>query len=151
VEEVGKLLPAIFKKQMRREEARVVEVLGPFWVRVAGRGIAEHSRPIAFVTGTLTLETSCPAWAAQLWQMQEDIRTKINGFLGCPVVKKVDVRLALNLERSRQEALRNGYPVHQTTKPNGTGRSLNITSKTGAPNLARSRAKMTGRSESRVD
>jgi hypothetical protein len=150
VEEVGKLLPAIFKKQMRREDARVVEILGPCWFRVAGRGIAEHSRPTAFVTGTLTLETPCPAWAAQLWQMAEEIRAKINCFLGCPVVKKLEVRLALNLDRSKREGLRSGYPVGETTKHNGIGGALKITPKT-LPGLARSKAKTTESSEGRMD
>lgn len=99
MEEIGKLLPSIFKNQFRREDARVVEVLGPLWARVAGRSIAEHSRPLTFVTGTLTLATTCPTWAAQLRQMTEEIRGEINRFLGCLVVKKLRVQLVSSVPK----------------------------------------------------
>ena len=109
MEEVGKLLPTIFRRQMRRENAHIVEILGPLWMRVAGKEIAEHSRPVEFAAGTLTLGTSCPSWAAQLRLMTEELRAEINKFLGCTVVKKLQVRLAVNLERSDAAAPRDGF------------------------------------------
>ena len=96
MEEVGKLLPRIFKRQMRREDAQLIEILGPLWLRAAGKGIAENSRPIAFVAGTLTLETTCPTWASQLLQMAQELRGEINDFLGCPVVKKLEIKILPN-------------------------------------------------------
>lgn len=97
MEELGKLLPAFFKRHWGREDARIIEILGPLWPRVAGRGIAENSIPAEFAGGTLTLETTCASWAVQLRQMSEEIRSGINRTMGRPVVKKIQVRLAPNL------------------------------------------------------
>lgn len=100
VEEVGKILPAIFKRQVRRENPRLVEILSPLWPRVAGRSISEHSRPITFGAGTLTLATPCSTWATELRQISEEIRAEINSFLGSPVVKKLRVRLVADVPQA---------------------------------------------------
>lgn len=92
MDEIGKILPAAFKAQVRRADAALVEILAPLWPRVVGRGIAQQVRPVAFAAGTLTLATACPTWAAQLRQMAEEIRAQINNFLGSPVVKKLRVQ-----------------------------------------------------------
>jgi len=92
MEEIGKLLPAIFKSQIRRADPPLLEILTPLWPRVAGKAIAEYSRPIVFTGGRLTLGCSCPCWTAQLRQMSEEIRAKINGFLGSAIVKTLKVR-----------------------------------------------------------
>jgi predicted nucleic acid-binding Zn ribbon protein len=105
MEAVGNLLPAIFKKQMRRHETRVVDLLIPFWQKAAGRGIAENSTPVHFVAGTLTLETTCPTWAIQLRNMTEEIRAGINDFMGAPIVKKIRVQLAPTLGQREPEIM----------------------------------------------
>ncbi len=97
VEEIGKSLPVLFKHHVRRAEPQLAEVLEPLWARVAGRAIAEHSRPVAFGSGALTLEASCETWAAQLRQMHAQIAEAVNGFLGAPVVKALEVRVARDL------------------------------------------------------
>ena len=98
VEEIGKLLPAIFKRQVRRNDPKVVEILSPLWTRVVGKGIASQSRPTAFEAGTLTLVTSCPTWAAQLRQMSEEVRAQVNNYLGGAIVKKLRVRIMLKAD-----------------------------------------------------
>jgi hypothetical protein len=97
MEAVGKLLPAIFKRQMRRDETRVVDLLIPFWQSAAGRGIAENSAPVHFEAGILTLETPCPTWAIQLRLMTEEIRAGINNFMGAPIVKSLRIQLTPKL------------------------------------------------------
>lgn len=92
MEEIGKILPAVFKKQVRRAQPPLVELLAPLWPQVVGKAIAQQSRPVAFGAGTLTLGAFCLSWAAQLRQMAEEIRAEINSFLGSPVVKKVRVQ-----------------------------------------------------------
>ncbi len=92
VEEVGKILPSILGRHVNRGDSRLVEVLTALWPRAVGQGIAQHSRPVTFVSGTLTLATACPSWAAQLGQMSEEVRAEINSFLGRPVVRKLRVR-----------------------------------------------------------
>ena len=106
MEEIGKILPALFKVQVRRANPRLVEILAPLWPRVAGKPIAQHSRPIAFGFGTLTLATPCPSWAAQLRQMAEELRAEINSFLGGPVVKQLRVQYVLNPDWSQHPELR---------------------------------------------
>jgi hypothetical protein len=92
VDEIGKILPSLFRKQIRREEPHLLEILVPLWPRIAGRSIAEHSQPSGFVAGVLTLNADCATWCNQLKFMAEEIRTKINSFLGQPIVKKLRIK-----------------------------------------------------------
>lgn len=73
-------------------------VLTSLWPKVAGKPIASHSRPVSFEGGTLTLVTHCPSWAAQLRQMAEELRAKINSFLGARVVKTLRIEHLPELE-----------------------------------------------------
>ena len=91
MEEVGKILPGVFKSQIRRADPPLVELLTPFWPRVAGKAIARFSRPLAFESGILTLGCSCLSWTAQLRGMREEVRAKINDFLGGVIVKTLKV------------------------------------------------------------
>ena len=88
MDEIGKLLPTLLKKEMRRPEPRILEVLVPLWPRIAGKAMAQHTRPASFELGTLTLHTNCPTWALQLRQMSEEIRSKVNSVLGRETVKE---------------------------------------------------------------
>jgi hypothetical protein len=92
VEEVGRILPSVVGRHMQGIGPRLVQVLSALWPRAVGKGIAEHSRPVSFLSGTLTLATACPSWATQLGQMREEVRAGINGFLGQPLVRNVRVR-----------------------------------------------------------
>ena len=93
MEQVGKILPAVFRKRGRLGEPTLVDVLAPLWARAVGKPIAQHSRPVAFEAGTLTLVSGCPSWTAQLGLMAEEIRAEINSFLGTPAVKRLRVQL----------------------------------------------------------
>ena len=92
MEEIGKILPAVFKTQVRRADPPLVELLTPLWPRVVGKAIARCSHPLGFSEGVLTLAVSCPSWTTQLRELREEIRAKINTFLGGPIVKKLNVR-----------------------------------------------------------
>ena len=94
MEEIGKSLPAVFKRQLRKPGNQLAEILAPLWARAAGRAIAEHSRPASFADGTLTLEADSYTWAAQLRLMREQILEKVNAFLGAPVVKELEVAVS---------------------------------------------------------
>ena len=98
MEEIVKILPGLFRRQLQRADARVVEVLAPLWPHVAGEPMAERSRPVAFASGTLTLATDCSSWNTQLRQMAEEIRAEINSFLGRPVVKHIRVQRVARLD-----------------------------------------------------
>lgn len=103
MEEIGKTLPAVFKRHVRGTNPQLVEILAPLWGRVAGKGIAEHSRPVAFWSGTLTLATPCATWAAQLRQLEGEIVEAVNAFLGEAVVKKLEVKFVADGARSKNE------------------------------------------------
>jgi len=92
VEQVGKILPVVFRKRAYLGEPKLLDVLRPLWGRVVGKPIAQHARPVAFEAGTLTLVSGCPSWTAQLRLMAEEIRAQINSFLGAPVVKRLRVQ-----------------------------------------------------------
>ena len=92
MEEISKILPLIFKKQVQRSQPRLIEILAPLWPQIAGKPMARHSKPVAFEDGTLTLESDCSTWSAQLGLMAEEIKTEVNGYLGVSVLRKLQVR-----------------------------------------------------------
>lgn len=104
MEEIGKILPAVFKVQVRRSDPALLEILVPLWPRVVGKGIAQQARPVTFAAGTLTLATTCPTWAAQLRHLAEEIRAQINNYLGSPIVKKLRVEHLPQMESAEQPA-----------------------------------------------
>jgi len=93
LEGIAKLLPAALRQHLLRSNASMVEVLNSLWVSMVGRGIARQCRPVDFSAGTLTIVTSCPNWAVQFRQLNEEIRRNINKVLGSEMVKKMRVRL----------------------------------------------------------
>ena len=125
MEEVGKILPSLFRRQVRRENAALADLLAPFWARVVGKAIAQHSRPTAFMNGTLTLTTSCSSWAVPLRQMAEEIRAEINSFLGSCVVKRIRVKY-VPVDALEETAVAARVPPVETVAaepswPEGTG------------------------------
>ena len=94
MDEIGKVLPALFKKQIGRSEPHLLEILTPLWPRIVGRIMAEHSQPATFACGMLTLCTDSATWAVQLRHMTEEIRGGVNKFLGQAIVKKLRIKTA---------------------------------------------------------
>ena len=94
MDEIGKVLPALFKKQIGRSEPHLLDILVPLWPRIVGRIMAEHSQPAAFASGLLTLNTDSATWAVQLRHMTEEIRGGVNKFLGRAIVKKLRIKTA---------------------------------------------------------
>jgi len=97
VYEVAKILPSIFKTQVQRVDPPLVEILMPLWPKVAGAAIAQQSQPDAFAAGTLTLAAADPGWAKALTAMREELREKINAYLGRPVVRSLRIRKVMKL------------------------------------------------------
>ena len=106
MEEIGKILPAVFKAQVRRADPALVEILVPLWTRIVGKGIAQQARPVTFAAGTLTLATTCPTWAAQLRHLAEEIRAQINNYLGSPIIKKLRVEHRPQMKSAERSAPR---------------------------------------------
>jgi hypothetical protein len=92
VDEIGKIFPSLFRKQIRRADPHLLEILLPLWPRIAGKAMAQHSQPALFASGVLTLAADCATWNAQLRHMAEQIRAEINRYLGQPIVKKLRIK-----------------------------------------------------------
>lgn len=92
MEELGKILPALWKRHMRRASPYLADILASLWPQVVGKPLAQHCRPLAFEGGRLTLGTAESDWAVQLRHMSEEIQAEINSFLGSPTVKKLTVK-----------------------------------------------------------
>ncbi|MGO9268898.1 MAG: DUF721 domain-containing protein [Terriglobia bacterium] len=97
MDEVAKVLAGILKRQVQRVDPPLVEILAPLWPKVAGAAIAQQSQPEAFAAGTLTLATADPSWAKVLTAMREELRDKINAYLGHPVVRALRIRKVMKL------------------------------------------------------
>ena len=112
MDEIGKLLPALFKAQIRRSEPHLLEILVPLWPRIVGKGMAQHSRPATFGSGLLTVYADCPTWGTQLRHMTEEIRTEVNGFLGQAVVKNLKIKTV-----TQPDLFLSPRSGHETTPP----------------------------------
>ena len=98
MQEIGKLLPSVFKKQVRQSDPLWIEILVALWPRIVGKPIARQCRPSNFAAGTLTICAESRTWATQLRYLAEEIRAEINGFLGRPIVRKLRIRLVPQLD-----------------------------------------------------
>ena len=92
MEELGKILPAIWKRHAQRANPHLADILASLWPQVVGKPLAQHCRPLGFEGGRLMLGTAESDWAVQLRLMSEEIRAVINSFLGSPAVKKLFVK-----------------------------------------------------------
>ena len=92
MEELGKILPAIWKRHAQRANPHLADILASLWPQVVGKPLAQHCRPLGFEGGRLMLGTAESDWAVQLRFMSEEIRAEINSFLGSPAVKKLFVK-----------------------------------------------------------
>jgi hypothetical protein len=102
MEQVGNILPKALRKQLSARKPPVFEILSPLWAHVVGKLIAQHSRPVCFASGVLTLAASSPVWAGELRQISEQIRSQANTFLGNAAVRKIRVVQALGFEAQKE-------------------------------------------------
>ncbi len=92
MKELGELWPQLFKDRVLGGEAPVLLIVTPLWPRIVGKPIAREVQPVAFCNGVLTLEAPSESWVIQLRSMSEQVRSRVNGFLGGPLVKDLRVR-----------------------------------------------------------
>jgi hypothetical protein len=92
MEELGKILPVIWKRHAQQANPHLADILTSLWPRVVGKPLAQHCRPLRFEGGRLTLGTAESDWAVQLQLMSEEIRAEVNSFLGSPTIKKLTVK-----------------------------------------------------------
>lgn len=126
MEQVGRILPKAFKRQLSCRKPPVCEILLPLWAHVVGKLIAQHSRPICFTGGVLTLAASSPVWAGELCQISEQIRSQANAFLGSAAVRKIRVVHASGFEAQTERPAEIGLanPLAEASLPGGDARKL---------------------------
>ncbi len=82
MEELGKILPTLWKHRLLRGSPRLGDILASLWPQVVGRPLAQHCRPLTLAEGRLTIAVVDSSWATQLRHMAEELRAEINSFLG---------------------------------------------------------------------
>ena len=150
MEEIGKILPKVLKPQLSCLEPPVVEVLAPLWTHVAGKAMAKECRPLTFSAGTLTLATEDAGWTEPLQQMAEEIRARVNNFLGKPVVKHLRILCLRKLDAGNRSLRQpDDLPVSEPSRRDWPGRGPGMASDM-AEVIGRSRAKYFGRKRGKV-
>ena len=86
------LIPTLARLGLKTR-ARYVQILGA-WPGVVGEMVADHTNPVAFARGRLTVETDSPAMGHQLRIQRQTIVDGINDKLGDRVVLDIRFRLA---------------------------------------------------------
>ncbi len=130
MDQIGKLLPALFKKQIGRAEPHLLEILVPLWPRIVGKTMAQHSRPALFAFGVLTLNADCATWGTQLRHMTEEIRAGVNGFLGQAIVKKLRIKTVTQPDLFRRPGAPMSRARHPVRASSGKGDGSRIRSPT---------------------
>lgn len=133
MEEFGKILPRVLKTHTGGERPPVLEMLAPLWLRVAGRAMAEQSRPVAFTDGTLTLATPNRCWATELRALRNEVRSAINRALGRNVVKHVRVVLASQIPALNPVGAESADHSRTESVPNAVDAASAIVNTLGLP------------------
>ena len=63
-----------------------------FWPEVVGPVVASRAQPLRIINGVLTVAVSSGPWMQELSFLKEMMRNKLNGRLGCEVVKEIILR-----------------------------------------------------------
>ncbi len=134
MDEVGKILPTVFKSRVQHGEPPLAEILAPLWPRVVGKAMARQCRPATFSRGTLTVVAESESWSLQLQQMEEEVRAEINAFLGGPVVRRLLVRQVIGLDAMNTGAPQAGFPRPEKSPREWADRAANP--KSGIARLA---------------
>lgn len=62
------------------------------WAGLVGADVAEHTRPVRFADGELTVQADSTAWATQLRLLQRQLLAKIAAEVGHGVVLRLRVQ-----------------------------------------------------------
>ena len=82
-------LDAILRTSLRKSRARDLAGAALPWKEVVGETVAAHSKPRSLRRGVLLVATTSPAWAQQLSFLREDIKSRVNEYLGENAVREV--------------------------------------------------------------
>ena len=87
---LGDLLDGVGRKVGIRRAAQIGRVWSS-WPGIVGEAMAEHVEPTSLRDGVLRLRGDSPAWANEVGYLSDDIKQRVNGFLGERLVEEVRV------------------------------------------------------------
>lgn len=114
MQEIGKVLSLLFQGYFEPGNPRMIELLAPFWPRVAGKVVAAHSRLVSFESGLLTVAASDPDWGRELDGLSEQIKSELNSYWGRALVKKVRIIQKKGFDAAEAARLR---PAKELRRP----------------------------------
>lgn len=87
---MSEAVDALLRRMGWTEQIEISGVMSR-WREVVGDQIADHSEPLSFEEGVLTVKASSTAWATQLGIMSGQIRHRINEEFGRDIVRELKV------------------------------------------------------------
>ncbi len=88
---LGSVLDAVSSKRGWRKQISLAMVLRD-WKGIVGVDNAEHSEPVQFADGVLTVQCDSTAWATGMRYAAGQIVAKLNAALGQQTVQRVDIK-----------------------------------------------------------
>jgi hypothetical protein len=94
------LLPKILERAgENRELSEAAAIIA--WKRVAGEGLARHTKPTMLRHMTLTVEVADEVWKKQLQRMSLELISRVNKLMKRELVTAIDFRINPALGRSK--------------------------------------------------
>lgn len=86
------LLPKILERAgQNRELSEAAAIIA--WKRVAGEGLARHTKPTRLRNMTLTVEVADEVWKRQLQRMSPELISRVNKLMKRELVTAIDFRI----------------------------------------------------------
>jgi hypothetical protein len=99
------LLPKILERaRNNRELSQAAAIIA--WKRVAGEGLARHTKPTMLRHTTLTVEVADEVWKKQLLRMSPELISRMNKLMKRELVAAIDFRINPALGRPTANASR---------------------------------------------
>jgi hypothetical protein len=75
-----------------KKKKQKLSLIATNWEHLAGRRLAEHSRPTSLARGTILVAADSPAWAAELTMVSEKLLASARKLTGDQAVKKIRIQ-----------------------------------------------------------
>ena len=90
-QQLGRLIDQVGQRRGWKKQINLTTVLRN-WAALVGADNAEHSTPIQFADGILTIQCDSTAWATGLRYSASKLVAKLNAELGQETVKRIEIR-----------------------------------------------------------
>ena len=86
---VGSGLHALLARWVADPQAKMA-ILVDGWQRSVGEAVSQHTEPVRFVDGELFVRVTDPNWRLPLESMCEELRDKLNSYLGGDTICRIN-------------------------------------------------------------